>query len=127
MIVILIHFKFATDYKIKKHGSLEDIFILSERYHRCSTYFNKSRLAIEKCPICLNAEMLSFPILPNEAFTFIYNDKHGVESEFRPRKKKEEKKEEGGEETRKKNQYSNRLEEYLTCAIYYVLVLKLLD
>jgi hypothetical protein len=94
MIVILIHFKFATDYKIKKHGSLEDIFILSERYHRCSTYFNKSRLAIEKCPICLNAEMSSFPILPNEAFTFIYNDKHGVESEFRPRKKKEEKKQE---------------------------------
>jgi hypothetical protein len=38
--------------------------------------------------------MSSFPILPNEAFTFNYNDKRGVELEFRPRKKK--KKEEEG-------------------------------
>ena len=57
----------------------------------CSTYFDKSRLPIEKCPICLNTEMSSFvPILPNEAFTFNYNDKRGVELEFRPRRKKKE-------------------------------------
>jgi hypothetical protein len=38
--------------------------------------------------LCLNMEMSSFlPILPNEAFTFNYNDKRGVELEFRPRKK----------------------------------------
>jgi hypothetical protein len=37
--------------------------------------------------------MSSFPILPNEAFTFSYNDKRGVELEFRPRKIKKEKKE----------------------------------
>lgn len=79
MIVILIHFKFATDYKTKKHGSLEDTFILCETNHWFSTYFDKSRLAIEKCPICLNAEMSSFPVLPNEAITFNYNGKHGVE------------------------------------------------
>jgi hypothetical protein len=38
--------------------------------------------------------MSSFPILPNESFTFNYNDKRGVDLEFRPRKKKEEKKQE---------------------------------
>ncbi|HKG89205.1 MAG TPA: hypothetical protein VKA95_12840 [Nitrososphaeraceae archaeon] len=56
----------------------------------CSTYFDKSRLPTEKCLICLNTEISSFPILPNEAFTFNYNDKRGVELEFRPRKKKKE-------------------------------------
>jgi hypothetical protein len=36
--------------------------------------------------------MSSFlPVLPNEAFTFNYNDKRGVDLEFRPRKKKEKK------------------------------------
>jgi hypothetical protein len=34
--------------------------------------------------------MSSFPILSNEAFTFNYDDKHGVELEFRPRKKGKE-------------------------------------
>ena len=53
----------------------------------CPTCFDKSRLPTEKYPICLNTEMLSFPILPNEVFTFNYNDKHGVDLEFRPRKK----------------------------------------
>jgi hypothetical protein len=36
--------------------------------------------------MCLNTEMSSFPILPNEAFTFNYNDKRGLELEFRPRR-----------------------------------------
>jgi hypothetical protein len=57
----------------------------------CSTYFDKSRLSTEKCPMRLNVEMSSFlPILPNEDFTFNYNDKHGVELEFRPRRKNKE-------------------------------------
>jgi len=38
--------------------------------------------------------MSSFPILPNEAFTFNYDDKHGVESEFKPRKKEKKKEQE---------------------------------
>jgi hypothetical protein len=91
MTVILIHFKLATDYKIKKYGSLEDIFILCETCHWCATYFDKDRLPTEKCPICLNRKMSSFPILPNESFTFNYDDKRGVDLEFRPRKKKEKK------------------------------------
>ena len=52
-----------------------------------ATYFDKSRLPTEKCPMCLMTEMSSFPILPNEAFTFNYNDKRRVELEFRPRNK----------------------------------------
>jgi hypothetical protein len=79
----------ATDNnKEKKYGSLEDIFILCETCYWCATYFDKSRLPTEKCIMCLNdVEMSSFPILPNESFTFNYNDKRGVELEFRPRKK----------------------------------------
>jgi hypothetical protein len=37
--------------------------------------------------------MSSFPILPNEAFTFNYDDKRGVELEFRPRKNEKKKQE----------------------------------
>jgi len=79
--------KLATNYKIKKYGSVEDIFILCETCHWCATYFDKSRLPTEKCPICLNEEMSSFHILPNESFTFNYSDKRGVDLEFRSRKK----------------------------------------
>ena len=43
--------------------------------------------------MCLNEEMSSFPILSNEAFTFNYNDKRGVDLEFRPRKKDKKKQE----------------------------------
>ena len=38
--------------------------------------------------------MSSFPILPNESFTFNYDDKRGVELEFRPRKKEKRNKNE---------------------------------
>jgi hypothetical protein len=84
----------ATDYKIKKHSSLQDIFILCETCHWCATYFDKDRLPTEKCPICLNRKMSSFPILLYESFTFNYDDKRGVDLEFRPRKKKNKKEEE---------------------------------
>ncbi len=85
----------ATDYKIRKYGSVEDIFILCETCHWCALHIliNLDYLQ-RKCPICLNRKMSSFPILPNEAFTFNYNDKRGVDLEFRPRKKKEKKKQE---------------------------------
>ncbi|HYY71537.1 MAG TPA: hypothetical protein VE595_03910 [Nitrososphaeraceae archaeon] len=93
MTVTLIHFKLATDYKIKKYGSLEDIFILCETCYWSATYFDKSRLPTEKCPICLNRKISSFPILPNETFTFSYNDKRGVDLKFSPRKKEKKKQE----------------------------------
>lgn len=70
----------------KKYGSLEDVFILCERCYWCATYFDKSRLPLNKCPMCLNTQMSSFPILPNEAFSFDYSEKRGVCLEFRPRR-----------------------------------------
>ncbi len=84
----------ATDYKIKKYGSLEDIYSFFVKHViSVPTYFDKSRLPTEKCPICLNRKMSSFPILSNESFTFNYNDKRGVDLEFRPRKKEKKKQE----------------------------------
>ena len=54
-----------------------------------SSFFNQDLIHRRiKCPMCLNRKMSSFPILPNEVFTFNYNNKRGVDLEFRPRKKK---------------------------------------
>ena len=66
----------------------QSIFLLCERCHWCATYIDKSRLpADNRCQQCSNTDVLSsFPILPNESFTFDYNEKRGVELEFKPRK-----------------------------------------
>ncbi|MCD6037612.1 MAG: hypothetical protein K0S67_1500 [Nitrososphaeraceae archaeon] len=48
--------------------------------------------------MCLNRKMSSFPILPIEAFTLNYNDKRGVDLEFRPRRRRT---------TTTKNQHNN--------------------
>ncbi len=44
--------------------------------------------AENRCPTCLETELSSFPILPNESFAFDYDQKHGVELKFGLRKKK---------------------------------------
>ena len=76
-------------HKYVQQQQQEDIFILCETCHWCATYLDKSRLLhADKCPMCLNTEISSFPILPNESFTFDYTQRHGVELEFKPRKKK---------------------------------------
>ena len=61
-----------------------------DKCYQCATYFDKTRLPGENiCPQCNanNNELTSFPIMPNESFTFIYDDKRGVELEFKPRLK----------------------------------------
>lgn len=73
------------------------IFVLCERCYWCATYFDKTRVPQgDSCPKCIdrdnnkkedNTELTSFPILSNESFTFDYNDKRGVELEFKPRRK----------------------------------------
>jgi hypothetical protein len=74
---------------VQQQQQEEDIFILCETCHWCATYLDKSRLLhADKCPMCLKTEISSFPILPNESFTFDYTQRHGVELEFKPRKKK---------------------------------------
>ncbi|MFZ0695631.1 MAG: hypothetical protein WAM88_00670 [Nitrososphaeraceae archaeon] len=47
---------------------------------------DKSRVPDDKCPICGNTSISTFPILPTEEFTFIYNEKRGIELEFGFRK-----------------------------------------
>jgi hypothetical protein len=72
--------KTSTDTK-----SLQPTFILCDRCYWCATYFGNTRIQTDNnCPQC-NAnsnELISFPIVPNESFTFGYNQKRGVEMEF---------------------------------------------
>jgi hypothetical protein len=72
----------------KKYGSVESLFVLCETCHWCATYFDKLRVPNNKCFICENNVISTFPILPNEKFTFSYNEKRGVELEFGLRKSK---------------------------------------
>lgn len=64
------------------------IFILCDTCYWCATYFDKTRIPKNNiCPQCdtNNDELSSMPIMHNESFTFDYNDKRGVELEFKPR------------------------------------------
>ena len=71
-------------------SSSPPVFILCDTCYWCATYFDKTRIPREnKCPQCNanNNELTSFPIMPNESITFIYNDKRGLELQFKPRRK----------------------------------------
>ena len=63
------------------------IFILCDACYWCATYVDKTIIpADNNCPQCganNNNELTSFPIMSNESFTFDYNDKRGVEMEFK--------------------------------------------
>jgi hypothetical protein len=72
----------------EKYGLVDSVFVLCETCHWCATYFDKSRVPSNKCPICGNTSISTFPILPNEEFTFNYNEKRGVELEFGLKKSK---------------------------------------
>ena len=65
------------------------IFILCDICHWCATYFDKTRIPVDnKCLRCNtndDNELTSFTIMSNESFTFSYNDKRGVELQFKPR------------------------------------------
>ena len=66
--------------------SAHPVFILCDRCYWCATYFSNARIPTDNiCPQC-NAnsnQLTSFPIASNESFSFSYNDKGGVESEFK--------------------------------------------
>ena len=67
-------------------SSEEPIFVLCDKCYWCATYFGNTRIhADNNCPQCnANSNQLnSFPIASNESFTFNYNDKRGVELEFK--------------------------------------------
>jgi predicted Zn-ribbon and HTH transcriptional regulator len=84
---------FLNSKKLSDGGSssqLPPIFILCETCRWCATYFDKTTIPRDNiCPQCRanNDELTSFPIMSNESFTFDYNDKRGVELEFKPRRK----------------------------------------
>ena len=69
----------------------QSVFVLCDKCHWCVTWLDKTKMsAYDKCPQCTNSEMLSsFPILPDESFTFDYSKKKGVELDFKRRKNKE--------------------------------------
>lgn len=61
------------------------IFLLCETCRWCVTYTDKSR-AGDRCVTCSGSTLSSFPIMPDEAFTFSYDEKRGVELDFFRRK-----------------------------------------
>ena len=74
----------AKTYNDYTKPSSSPVFILCDRCYWCATYFNNIRISVDNnCPQC-NAnsnELTSFPIASNESFTFVYNDKRGVQME----------------------------------------------
>jgi hypothetical protein len=77
----------------KTHDSFKpllpcSIFLLCNTCLWYATYFDKNRLPHENtCALCEtnNQELSSFPIMPNESFSFIYDVKRGLEIEFKHR------------------------------------------
>jgi hypothetical protein len=67
------------------YGFKDSIFILCENCYCCATYFDKARFPTDKCPECSSTELTSFPIMSDDAFTFSYSKKHGIELEFKRR------------------------------------------
>jgi hypothetical protein len=71
--------------------SSSPIFILRDSCYWGATYFDMTKVPIDNiCPKCNvnNNELTSFPIMSNESFTFDYNEKSGVELDFKPRRKR---------------------------------------
>ena len=65
------------------------IFVLCEKCYWCATYLDKTKVPMDgSCPKCNtnSNDLTSFPIMSNESFTFDYNNKHGVELEFKSRR-----------------------------------------
>jgi hypothetical protein len=65
-----------------QYGSMDSIFVLCETCHWCATYLDKSRVPNDRCVVCRSTAISTFPILPNEEFTFAYSEKRGVELDF---------------------------------------------
>ena len=78
----------ALNAKPSSFTSMPSIFVLCDKCYWCATYLDKSKLPLDNnCLGCNsnNNELTSFPILPNESLTFNYNDKRGVELQFKLR------------------------------------------
>jgi hypothetical protein len=67
--------------------SKERIFFLCEECLWTMTSLDKSRLddIIGKestCPVCCQDELSSFPLMPNDSFTYGYSEARGIEVNF---------------------------------------------
>ena len=86
--------KQGEEYLIKRDRSLipsSPIFVLCDFCYWCATFVDKTKIPADNvCPGCgvNNNELTSFPIAFNESFSFGYDDKRGVELEFKPRSKR---------------------------------------
>lgn len=70
---------------VPKPEAVPSIFMLCDTCFWCATYLEKGKVA-DKCPKCFAALLSSFPIMPDEAFTFSCDPKHGVELDFTKRR-----------------------------------------
>ena len=57
------------------------IFVLCDSCHWCASYLDKSRVK-DKCTSCSSSTLSSFPVMPDESFTFSYDEKRGIEMDF---------------------------------------------
>jgi hypothetical protein len=76
------------DHYTKPSSTSSGIFVLCDSCYWCATYVDKNRIQGEnRCPQCNanNNELTSLPVMPNESFAFDYNDKRGIELEFKLR------------------------------------------
>jgi hypothetical protein len=71
---------------VSKAALQPSIFILCESCRWCATYLDKTKVK-DRCTICSSSLLSSFPIMPDESFTFSYDEKRGVEMDFGRRKK----------------------------------------
>jgi hypothetical protein len=74
--------------KTSGFAPLPSIFVLCDKCYWCATYLDKSKLPSDNnCLGCNsnNNELTSFPIMSNESLIFNYNDKRGVELQFKLR------------------------------------------
>jgi hypothetical protein len=77
-----------SDHYTKASSPSSAIFVFCDKCYWCATYFDNTGIPMRNnCPEC-NAnsnQLTSLPIMPNESYTLDYNDKRGVEMEFKLR------------------------------------------
>lgn len=62
-------------------------FVFCEGCHWCTTFFKTSEPKELVCSGCMSKELSSFPIMSDESFTFGYDEKKGLELDFRKKKR----------------------------------------
>ena len=68
----------------------ERIFLLCDQCFWTVTFLDKTYLkkilVKNRCPRCNQDQLSSFPVMPNDAFTYSYSKKRGIEINFGIRK-----------------------------------------